>query len=167
MLLLEGSRYQPRSRDPGIIHAMDPTTLAPPMGSIRVMANTVDEWCRLVWPDLSLRPRTVLQVAISRMEKGYELEIPISYPTEWPGMPENTELVYHGANPRALHKMLPNTILPSRGKEDKIGVWVSRADFTAYGYPGFLSDGEGVPVTENGPWVRVLLEAREHRFGSK
>jgi hypothetical protein len=96
--------------------AMDPAALAPPMGSIRVMAHTIDEWCRLVWPHLALRPRTVLQIGISRMEKGYEMVIPISYPTEWPGMPANTELVYHGANPMALHRMLPNGLRPSEGK---------------------------------------------------
>jgi hypothetical protein len=92
------------------------------------------------------------------MEKGYELVIPISYPTVWTGMPANTELVYHGANPMALHMMLPNNLLPTRGKEGYVGVWTSRADFTAYGYPMFLSHGEGVPVTEDGPWIRVLLE---------
>jgi hypothetical protein len=129
---------------------------APPMEAATVMSPSIEEWCKSVWPELPLRQRTVLQVAISRMEKGYELVIPISYPTEWTGMPANTELVYHGANPMALHRMLPNNLLPSEGKEGYVGVWTSRADFTAYGYPMSLKGG--VPITEDGPWIRVLLE---------
>lgn len=132
--------------------------LAPPMRSSEIMASNIDEWCSKVWPHLKLRPRTVLQVGISRLERGMELVIPITYPDPWHGIPPNTELVYHGANPMMLHEMLANGLLPSKGKEGYVGVWASRADFTAFGYPNFLSHEEGVPVTADGPHIRVMLE---------
>lgn len=132
--------------------------LAQPMGHCEVMASNIDEWCRRVWPHLSLRDRTVLQVGLSRLERGYELVVPRSYPEPWCGLAPNTQVVYHGANPMALHHILPNNLLPSFGKEGYCGVWTSPVQSTAFGYPMCMPATEGVPITADGPHIRVLLE---------
>jgi hypothetical protein len=131
---------------------------APSMARSEIMASNIDEWCRRVWPHLKLSDRTVLQVGLSRLEKGYELVVPTQYPEPWYGIAPNTQMVYHGANPMSLHLMLPNNLLPSIGKEGYVGVWTSSIERTAFGYPMCMPVTEGVPITADGPYIRVLLE---------
>ena len=140
--------------------AMTSQALGTPYAQGGALATSIREWVGAVWPSLRLRPRTALELALSRVTEGHQLLVSPSgekIAEDVSGASSSTaETCFHGCNPRMLADILQNGLKPSVGKHDILGIWTSPHIHTAVGYP--MSLKEAVPVTNIGPAIRVILK---------
>ena len=131
------------------------------------LATSLREWVRMIWPDISLRRRTVLEAALARLREGYELAVtPAGEPltvdsSRAAGCAQ--QVCYHGANPHCVAQILKEGLLPNKGKRNIVGVWSSPHIHTAVKYPIALKGGHA--VTTLGPAIRVILKLRVPSHG--
>ena len=124
------------------------------------LADSLREWVSSLFPEVPLRRRSVLELALARVPEGHQV---ITSPTGHVVMSESMDAVagdsvncWHGANPRELPSILRHGPRPNPGKFGIVGIWTSPHLHTAANYPMKLKGGEA--VTRLGPCVRVLLK---------
>ncbi len=124
------------------------------------LAVSIEEWVKMVWPKFTIRKRTELVLALSRLETGYEIRLSAAgtggcYDTPGSSPSGSARVILHGCNPYCLAAILQCGLLPSHGKQNCFGVWTSPWMHTAVSYPMEITDG--VRIAENGPSVRIVL----------
>ena len=85
------------------------------------LASSLREWVRLVWPQVPLRRRTVLEAALARLREGFQLAVTPTGEavTEASSSAAGSdfETCYHGCNPRCLALILQTGLLPNKGRK--------------------------------------------------
>ena len=130
------------------------------------LADDIATWFAAVWPKMRIRSKNMLWLAISNLEKGYEVKCSLDGSPVWEDaqedrIPAGYEILFHGCNPYpdALRSILQEGLKRSGGKGNYVGVFCSENKHTAFQYPMELKE-TGVQISQqaHAPAIRVVLE---------
>ena len=136
------------------------------------LCSEIDAWIAQLWPLVNCRGRTVLTLAVSRLDKNFIVQVDQAGNKPWRWADQiDSEIYYHGCNPYALPSIMNDGLKESYGKGRYLGVWTSKQPWTSLWYPQHMKGGQA--VCHGGPSIRALLacrasaQARKHFPGTR